>query len=163
MKKRVFVDMDNTLVDFNGGMSSVPKEISDKLPYNYEWDMPAYDWLEGYFRGLKPNKGGVETIRALEASGLYDVYILTAVPWENPSAAKEKLEWIREYFGPGKDGLLYKKVLMCHHKDFIKGDILIDDRMDKNGAGGFEGEKIEYNTDRFPDWAAVRAYLLGND
>ena len=161
MKKRLFVDMDNTLVDFNGGMSRVPKEISDKLPYNYEWDMPAYDGMIGYFASLYPMEGGIETLRALDASGLYDVYILTSSPWENPSAAKEKLEWIRKYFGSEKTDMLFKRVIICHHKDFLKGDILIDDRMDKNGAGGFEGEKIEFGSKKFPDWKAVRKYLLG--
>lgn len=154
--------MDNTLVDFNGGMSKVPQEVVERLPYNYEWDMPAYDGVEGYFASLEPNKGGIETMRALHKSGKYELYILTSSPWEHPNAAMEKLDWIHRHFGKGQESIFYKNVIMSHHKDFIKGDILIDDRMDKNGAGGFEGEKIEYGSKEFPDWESIRKYLLGD-
>ena len=35
----------------------------------------------------------------------------------------------------------------------------MDDRL-KNGADKFSGEHIHFGTDRFPDWAAVVAYLM---
>jgi len=43
---------------------------------------------------------------------------------------------------------------LCHHKNFLIGDILIDDRK-WNGAKDFEGEWIEFGSERFPDWESV--------
>jgi len=43
---------------------------------------------------------------------------------------------------------------LCHHKNFLIGDILIDDRK-WNGAKDFKGEWIEFGSEKFPDWDAV--------
>jgi len=53
----------------------------------------------------------------------------------------------------------YKRVILTHHKNLNKGDYLIDDRT-KNGAAEFEGELIQFGTEKFPHWKSVVAYLL---
>ena len=57
-----------------------------------------------------------------------------------------------------------KKLILCHCKDFLRGAYLIDDRSD-NGADKFarwDGQEwIQFGSARFPDWAAVEAYLIG--
>ena len=45
------------------------------------------------------------------------------------------------------------------NKHLNKGDYLIDDRT-ANGADRFEGEHIQFGTDKFPNWAVVLDYLL---
>jgi 5'(3')-deoxyribonucleotidase len=58
--------------------------------------------------------------------------------------------------------------LKCHfrgnlkkHKDFLKKDYLIDDRL-KHGAKDFEGELILFGSDRYKNWTDVKNYLLVN-
>jgi 5'(3')-deoxyribonucleotidase len=86
----------------------------------------------------------------------YDVYILSTAPWDNPSAWTDKLLWVKNHLG----NRARKRLILSHHKNLNKGHYLIDDRL-KNGAAQFEGEHIQFDTDQFKDWDAVRKYLLG--
>jgi 5'(3')-deoxyribonucleotidase len=86
----------------------------------------------------------------------YDVYILSTAPWNNPSAWSDKLIWVQTYLGE----VAYKRLILTPHKDFLKGDYLIDDRL-KHGAKDFEGELILFGSDRYKNWADVKNYLLG--
>ncbi len=89
----------------------------------------------------------------------YDVYVLSTAPWLNPSAWKDKIEWIQKYFGKDEDSILYKRLIISHHKNLNMGAYLIDDRT-KNGASEFQGEHIHFGTDEFPNWKHVLEYLL---
>ena len=89
-----------------------------------------------------------------ELSRLYDTYVLSTAPWDNPSAWADKVRWIQRYLGESG----YKRLILSHHKNLCKGDYLVDDRS-KNGAGDFDGELILFASTLFPDWAAVREYL----
>ncbi|MDR2556874.1 MAG: hypothetical protein LBC49_04090, partial [Bacteroidales bacterium] len=53
----------------------------------------------------------------------------------------------------------YKRLIISHHKNLNRGDYLIDDRT-RNGAGEFEGELIQFGSERFPDWKTVIHYLM---
>ena len=101
-------------------------------------------------------EGAIEAIKILNDK--YDLYILSTAPWENPNAWKHKREWIEKYFGEGEENIFYKKVILSHHKNLNKGDILIDDRPN-NGAKYFKGEWIHFATDDYPDWETVVKYL----
>ena len=160
MKKIVYIDMDHVLADFEGGKAKVPKEIADALPWNERWQEPAFNTVEGFFFNLDPMPGAIEAVKALEESGLYDLHVLTASPWENPGAAAEKMRWIKKWFGEGTDNVFFRKITISHNKEKLKGDYIIDDRMDMNGAGQFEGEKIHFGSERFPDWESVTRYLI---
>ena len=82
-----------------------------------------------------------------------------SAPWKNPSAWKDKLEWIQKYFGDGQGSIFYKKLIISHHKNLNVGDYLIDDR-EKNGAKEFSGELIRFGSKKFPDWSSVTNYLF---
>ena len=101
----------------------------------------------------------------------YDIYILSTAPWGNPSAWSDKLEWVKTYLDftlPGEEEPYFKKrLIISHHKDFNKGDYLIDDRP-KNGAKQFEGEWLwfwnpEENKGKYKSWREVIAYLAQKD
>jgi 5'(3')-deoxyribonucleotidase len=66
---------------------------------------------------------------------------------------------VQKYFGDDKDSVFYKRLIISHRKDLNRGDFLVDDRT-KNGAGEFEGELIQFGSERFPNWKAVVPYLL---
>lgn len=145
-EKVLYVDMDNVLVDFQSGIDALAPE--DKEAY-----MGTYDNCPHIFSKMVPIKGAIESFKQL--STVYDTYILSTSPWDNPTALNDKLDWIKRYLGD----VAYKRAIFTHHKHLNKGDYLIDDRT-KNGADRFEGELIQFGSDRFPDWNAVLAYLL---
>ncbi|WP_457561940.1 5' nucleotidase, NT5C type [Caminibacter pacificus] len=146
MKKILYIDMDNVLVDFPSAFEYLNENILKK----YEGRL---DEIPGIFALMKPVEGAVEAFKKL--SQKYDTYILSTSPWNNPIAWSDKLEWVKKYLGD----MAYKRLILTHHKNLNKGDYLIDDRT-KNGAGEFEGELILFGSDRFPNWERVLDYLL---
>ena len=69
----------------------------------------------------------------------------------------DKLKWVKQYLGE----VAYKRLILSHHKNLNMGDFLIDDRT-KNGVSEFIGEHIHFGTESFPNWLAVKEYLLKN-
>lgn len=89
-----------------------------------------------------------------ELSGVFDTYILSTAPWNNPSAWLDKLLWVQRHLG----NYAYKRLMLSHHKNLHLGDFLVDDRA-KNGAEQFRGERIHFGSENFPDWSTVVNYL----
>ena len=110
------------------------------------------DEIPGLFGQMAPMPGALDAVRRL--SKKYDCYILSTAPWGNPSAWSDKLTWITKYL----DDVFHKKVVITHCKHLCKGDYLIDDRP-KHGASEFEGEWIQFGSEKFPEWESVLEYL----
>lgn len=144
--------MDNTLVDFRSGLDQVDPET--RAAY-----LDKEDEIPGIFARMSPMPGAVEAFT--ELSTLFDAYILSTAPWRNPSAWRDKLEWVQRHFGDEVGSRAYKRLILSHHKDLSCGDFLVDDRPAHVGAAEFEGEVIPFGPqhDEFPDWASVLAYL----
>ncbi|MEK9959914.1 MAG: hypothetical protein VW541_05855 [Pelagibacteraceae bacterium] len=149
-KKIVYVDMDNTIVDFKSGIAKLSKTDQEKFKDNFD-DHPEI------FALMDPVDGAIDALK--ELNNHFDLYILSTAPWDNPNAWKQKREWIERYFGEGIENIFYKKVILSHHKDLNSGDILIDDRPN-NGAENFKGEWIQFATDDFPDWNSILQKLI---
>lgn len=145
-KKRLYFDMDGVLVDFNSGIA----ELSEEIKKEYKGRL---DEIPGIFSLMKPLPGAIEAVHLLAKH--YDVYILTTSPWNNPTAASEKIEWVKKYM----NDIFHKRIIITHHKELCQGDYLIDDR-GKNGASLFSGEWIHLGSEKFPDMDAVLEYLL---
>ena len=145
-KRRLFVDMDGVLVDFDSGVRRLDAET--RAAY-----AAALDEAPGVFSLMEPLPGAIEALNRL--ADTFEVYILSTAPWKNPSAWADKVRWIQRYLGDR----FTKHLILCHRKDFLRGDFLVDDRPGKNGAGAFKGELIPFGTPAFPDWQAVEAYL----
>ena len=145
MKKILYIDMDNVLVDF---ASAFPKLSSEILT---EYDSRLDD-VPDIFSLMEPMPGAVEAFK--ELSEKFDTYILSTSPWANPSAWSDKLIWVKNYLGPSAN----KRLILSHHKNLNAGDFLIDDRI-KNGVNEFKGEHLHFGTPKFPDWNSVVAYL----
>lgn len=146
MKKRLFFDMDNVLVDFESGIN----KLDEATKKAYEGRL---DEVPSIFSLMEPMPGAIEAVHKL--AEMYDVFILSTAPWKNPSAWSDKVEWVTKYF----DDVFHKRMIITHRKDLVEGDYLIDDR-GKNGTIEFKGEWIEFGSERFPDWSTVLAYLL---
>lgn len=145
MRKTLYLDMDNVLVDFG---SAIPR-VEPGLLTTYEGRL---DDVPGVFSLMDPMPGAIAAHR--ELGGLFDTYILSTAPWNNPSAWSDKLVWVKRHLGEGA----HKRLILTHHKNLNRGDYLVDDRT-KHGVPGFEGEHIHFGTTKFPDWPAVLAYL----
>ncbi|MCX6788661.1 MAG: hypothetical protein NTZ36_02135 [Candidatus Jorgensenbacteria bacterium] len=147
MKKILYIDLDNVLVNFPSAFPKLDKSILD-APGDKD-DIP------GIFALMDPIDGAISAFE--ELSRVFDVYILSTSPWNNPSAWSDKLEWVKKYLGQPA----HKRLILTHHKNLNMGDYLIDDRT-KNGASEFAGEFIHFGSETFPDWESVLRYLLPN-
>ena len=146
-KKIVYFDMDNVLVNFQSGIDATPIEVQKE----YEGHL---DDVPGIFSKMKPNEEMVDLFNKLSDDVRYDVYILSTSPWDNPTAASEKVQWVKKYIPKA-----YKRVILSHHKHLNIGDYLIDDRT-ANGAGEFGGELIQYMSEKFPTVKSIENYLI---
>ncbi|WP_084626628.1 5' nucleotidase, NT5C type [Demequina aurantiaca] len=168
-KKILYVDMDNTLVDFGAKVGHVAPSVLEQ----YEG---RYDEIPGMFALMPPMPGAIEAFK--ELSEVFDIYILSTAPWGNPSAWENKVDWVKLHLGFDKSSPAFKRLILSHHKELNRGDFLIDDRLHHNGACGFEGEVIWFGkedlNDQLPkdhecertsnitpciDWAATVEYL----
>ena len=145
MKKILYIDLDNVLVDFASAFPQFTREVLRE----YE---ERLDEVPGIFAKMTPMPEAVESY--LELADLFDTYVLSTAPWENPSAWSDKLVWVKTHLGKAA----YKRLILTHHKNLNHGDFLVDDRT-KRGADRFVGELILFGSESFPDWPTVAAYL----
>lgn len=153
-KKIVYIDMDNTLVDFPSAFPHVDPALLEKHAEHKD-DIP------GIFALMQPMPGAIEAVH--ELAPLFDIYVLSTAPWANPSAWHDKVVWIQKYFGAEKGGPLWKRVILSHHKHLNRGDFLVDDRIDHNGVDRFHehgGEVIHFGENgTHKTWPEVVEYL----
>ncbi len=143
-RKRIYVDMDGTLCDFE-------KDFYRDLAVNPSIKYPQSQYR--FWANLEPIPGAIEGFKKLEEK--YDVRILTAPSNKNIICYTEKAEWVRTHLG--FDAL--KKLILTKDKSIAIGDYLIDDRT-VNGAAEFKGELIHIFTPKFPDWESIINYLI---
>ncbi|GAB4005052.1 5' nucleotidase, NT5C type [Nocardioides ultimimeridianus] len=150
MKKILYIDMDNTLVDFTTRLQGIDRTVAKRYTDNA-------DEIPGIFALMPAMPGAIDAFH--ELAGLFDTYILSTAPWRNPSGWQHKVEWVHLHLGDDEGSPAYKRLILSHHKDLNRGDFLVDDRAAHNGAADFEGELIEFGSEDFPDWPSVVAYL----
>ena len=141
MKKTLYIDMDNVLVDFPSGILQTPEDV--QLEYE-----DRLDEVPHIFSKMQPIEGAVAAFE--ELSTLFDTYILSTAPWENATAWSDKLDWVKKYLGKPA----HKRLILSHHKNLNNGHFLVDDRK-KNGVDRFKGVHIHFGTNDFPNWNSV--------
>lgn len=140
MKKRVFIDMDDTLCDYRAKF----KEKIEASPISF----PQSQY--GFFTSLKPIEGAIEAYQELEK--YFEVYILTAPSYMNPLCYTEKRVWVEQHLGLATT----QNLIICQRKGLLKGDFLIDDKPYPE----FEGEQLLFRHAPYENWAEVLKYLL---
>lgn len=145
MKKILYFDMDNVLVDF-------PSAFQHLDPKTMEEYKGRLDEVPNIFGLMQPMPMAIEAFEQL--SQQFNSYILSTAPWDNPSAWQDKVKWVKKYLGQ----VAHKRLILSHNKHLNMGDYLIDDRT-KNGAAEFKGEHILFGGEDFPDWPTVLDYL----
>jgi 5'(3')-deoxyribonucleotidase len=150
-KKIIYIDLDGVLVDLEGWIRS-------KYGDQYVAEVGLGNLIDRdrhAFLLAPPIEGAVEAFQRLAGDPRFDVYLLSTAPWHNVEAWKAKRVWVEEHLGK----LAKKRLILTHHKNLMRGDILIDDR-DKNGAAEFEGEVIKFGTEPFEDWTKVLNHII---
>jgi 5'(3')-deoxyribonucleotidase len=147
MKKIVYVDMDNVLFNFS-------KARDEALLRNPSIAFPHSQ--VDFFRKLEPIENAMWSIKTLDKH--FDTYILTAPSTLNPMSYMEKMLCIRDHLGQA----FIEKLIISKHKHLNKGDYLIDDMASGCGQDKFEGELIQFGSEKFPNWQSVINYLVGS-
>ena len=73
MKKRLFFDMDNVLVDFQSGLDKIDDETKSLYRAKGAGDKDRLDEIPGLFGKMDPMPGAIEAVHKLAEE--YDVYI----------------------------------------------------------------------------------------
>lgn len=143
-RKKVMVDMDGVMCDF----------LEAYLMWKKNHPQIEYPQSQfGFFSNLKPIENSIESFKELEK--YFDVYILTRPSIYNLMCYTEKADWINRHLG---FDVLENLIIACD-KSLLKGDYLIDDTV-QAGQLDFEGEFIQFASDKFKDWNAILKYLI---
>lgn len=127
MSKIIYIDMDDTIADYNG---ATRHPVTNQIQEYKMWD-------KDFFLNLQPIPGAKGAIFELMKMG-FDLWILTQPLVDSPESYTDKAKWIQLHFPQ-----LYKKLIMTQDKSLHRGDFLIDDN-DKKWR-----EKFEKNGGRF--------------
>jgi 5'(3')-deoxyribonucleotidase len=163
-KKILYVDMDNVIVSFQSGIDRLdPETLARHVAvhgYDENGEPENLDEVPGIFGLMEPMAGAIESIT--ELSKLFNLFILSTSPWNNPSAWIDKISWVHKHFGIEKTSPVYKRLILSHHKNLNDGHFLVDDRVE-NGAKEFGlrpgSEHIHFGQGDFPGWESVVEYL----
>lgn len=150
-KKIIYVDMDNVLCDFNNALLSRFLENRQLKELSIEQQYPQSK--VGFFLNLEEMPDAIESFKKLQEK--YDVWILTRPSFMNVLCYTEKAQWVLNHLGFD----VLKQTIMAGNKSLLKGDYLIDD-MNTDHQSEFEGQWIEFGSERFPNWKSVIEYLI---
>lgn len=139
------VDMDNVLADFDGHLLSLYQQhhqnkgqlfAYNQRSYFYFWQnyqpqakahIEALYYQKGFYYHLPPMPGALPGIKKLNAMGHQVVIVST--PLLSPWCALEKHQWVLKHLGAE----WASRLVLCHDKTLIKGDVLIDDKPNISG------------------------------
>ena len=154
---RIFIDMDNTLCDYNEAALewlnrklrpehgvreselttySIPKDFG--IVGDYEIDQLNKEmWAtRGFWRGMSPNKNALNVVRGICKE--HDVWVKTRaqLTW---LCVEEKYEWLKMHLRDLADKMIF---LPSQGTQVLSGDVLIDD--DYRALDTFQGKRVMY-------------------
>ncbi len=142
----ILVDQDDVLADFDAhfiarwrarypGEFFIPAGhrstfyLSDEYPARLRAQVSGIYAEPGFFREIPPMAGGIAAVRQMESLG-HTVRICTAPIDAYEHCVAEKFAWVERHFGRE----FIKRIILTTDKTFVRGDLLIDDRPQINGA-----------------------------
>jgi 5'-nucleotidase len=144
-KRVVLVDMDNTIVDLNGGLIKYLTEtypdrkdewearIRDRKEFEFDEALDALTrptmLQKGFFANLDPLPGAIGKLHDLVQEG-YHVVLLTSAIRDSDYCVGDKCKWVRKHLGSRSDREL---LIVAKDKTLVFGDYLIDDKPEQTG------------------------------
>ena len=137
--KIALVDMDGTLVDYDGGMSKDYAKLMGPHDLSYEnacdtygrMSLPDHLWnrcqviksVPGWWENLPKLKAGFEIAEVLIQLG-YEIQVASRGPTGHPQAWAEKVRWVQ------KNAPFVTKTHITEDKSRLSADLLVDDWYD---------------------------------
>lgn len=167
MRKIILLDMDNTIMDFSGGLVRAYNErYEDQITLDMldTWELqttgalhPVNDlWMErDFFLHLDLLNDAGEWVPKIAEK--YDCYICSHA--HQLSYAEKELS-LQRHFG----NLFHDKIIFTKHKHLINGDILLDDKVEmlfdfaneKRTSVCYNGHHNTVRDDREVNWHGLR-------
>ncbi len=131
MTRRVFLDMDGVVVDFDGHLRLVNlmrAEIGVKAVTGDEMKL----W-PGVYQGMPPIAGAIDGVRPIIDMG-FDVWFASKPPTGAAHAYADKAAWVFKYLPE-----LKRKLIITHDKGMLgcQDDFLVDDRPHRANCEAF--------------------------
>lgn len=143
---RIFVDMDDTIVDFKRGFLRAREAHPD-----VEWPHS----VPGFFLDLEPIEGAIDSVEWLYTHPRAELHILTSPSLRNPHSYTEKRLWVAEHLGYE----FVKRLHISPDKGLFRGDVLIDDNIAGQGQEHFPGRVLHFGSQPYPSWQEIRNEL----
>mgnify|MGYP001186423111 CR=1 FL=1 len=178
MKPIIFIDMDGTINKFWEAYTAIYNEIYQDHKFLKPSDLYSYSVAEcllgkenddldraimskrDFWLNIPVQDGAFDVIERMYDQ--YDCYILST-PWNGyPDCVRDKMMWMDSKF----PFFSTKKMIFTHHKNLLKGNVLIDDH--PKNINGFEGLTatidFPYNHDadvdfRTSSWYEIESWL----
>ena len=146
VKKIIYIDIHNTVMDFGSGFRKIPRSellsLKEAASGNYKKIIKLYALAD-------PIGGTKEALAKL--SEYYEIYLVsTPIDLE---AVTEIVKWVTKELG-------YKwksKLIIIHNTDLLKGDYYISEK--PSNKHKFEGVQIRFGYQEFPIWNSVINHL----
>jgi len=145
-KKVIYIDMDGVISDFDKEHKRLERESGNAI---HRPDL-VID-----FRVLDLIDGAQDALIRLNQD--FEIYIASTPSWSRPETWGHKREWIAKHFP-----WLKRRLILTHHKNLLKGDLLIDDSRWR-GQPDFEGTWFWFNKEwDNRNWKACLEWIYKN-
>lgn len=153
----VLVDMDGVLADFEGHLMAqwrarhpntfdLAREerttfyLSRLFPPEHRRKLFDIMYSENFFADLPPVAGGKKALNAMKKLG-WEVFLCSSPLLGHKTGASEKYAWVERHLGREWP----ERLILAPDKTLVRGDILIDDRPEINGAAQPAWEHVLYD------------------
>lgn len=134
-RPRILLDCDDVITNFLGPVIQEYNQLKGShLNVNdiRSWDLTDYAdkdifnifKKDGFFLNLMAKKYSISTIKKLIQSKRYDIYVVTACG--STKEYSEKIRWFEKFIPEFNTD----RIISIKEKDMIRGDILVDDKID---------------------------------
>jgi 5'-nucleotidase len=100
--------------------------LEDSYREEYREDIRELTTSCGFFRGIKPISGSIETLRKILSDGIFEPFICSSpeVEAEEQCCFSEKAQWVEDHLGREWT----ERLILTKDKTLVYGDFLIDDK-----------------------------------
>lgn len=140
MTRRVFLDMDGVIVDFEGYLRSANSLIDPKAPALTGDDIKR---SRGAYLNMWPIAGALDGVRSIIGMG-FDVWLATKPPTGISWAYGDKAAWVFKHLPE-----LKRKLILTHDKGLLgcEADFLVDDWPHRANCDAFSGSLVQFGGD----------------